>query len=335
MKKVKLFEQFIAEKREKVGEYNTVKKVVAELGRRPSEQDLASFINDNYYDVTEVERGEDDPRANDKIADLVAFYKFDIDDWEIAWEDAQNESVVVEGKLKISGPAYDFWDDRDVQRKLKGVKIKIVGDIGGVLTISGADDEIQKVKDILGLNESVVSEAVSRATKIYQIATPAPKAMLVEELEDLFGDDYRHIVTEFDDDERYESVLVFNLTPRDIKRIQEEIADVLIWEYSIKKGKEISESAMIEALSKSDRKAIAYTMAEQDPTKIKDLQKAIGKDFSDNYSSTLRSILVDVKKKGGKWVAITKEAPSKYNNKKPKKGEREATIGITWNAMFF
>ena len=87
-----------------------------------------------------------------------------------------------------------------------------------------------------------VNEAVAKNTKVYQIATPAPKAMLVGELEDLFGDDYRHIVTEFDDDERYESVLVFNLTKSDIKKIQEEIGDVLIWEYSIKKGKAISES---------------------------------------------------------------------------------------------
>ena len=87
-----------------------------------------------------------------------------------------------------------------------------------------------------------VNEAVAKNTKIYCIATPAPRSILAGELEDLFGTDYRHIVTEFEDDERYESVLVFNLTPRDIKRIQEEIADVLIWEYSIKKGKEISES---------------------------------------------------------------------------------------------
>ena len=277
MKKVKLFEQFIAEGRNGVGKYNTVKKAMKairnEYGPTPTPQSVAAFITDNYYDVTEVERGDDDPRANDKIADLVATYKFDIEEWEIAWEDAQNESVV--------------------------------------------------------------TEAVSRATKIYQIATPAPKAMLVGELEDLFGDDYRHIVTEFDDDEGYESVLVFNLTKNDIKRIQEEIGDVLIWEYSIKKGKEISESAMVEALSKSDRKAIAYTMTEQDPSKIKDLQNAIGQDFSDNYSSTNRSVLVDVKKKGGKWVAITSETESEYNNKKPKKGKREATIGITWNAMFF
>ena len=90
-----------------------------------------------------------------------------------------------------------------------------------------------------------------------------------------------------------------------------------------------------EAMNSSDQKALAYTMKSQDPSKIKDLQDAIGKDFSDNYSSTNRSILVDVKKKGGKWVAITKETESKYNSKKPKKGEREATIGITWNAMFF
>ena len=90
------FEEFINEKREDVGKYNTVKKVIAKLGRRPSEQELATFINNNYYDVTEVERGEDDPQSNDKIADLVGFYKFDIEDWEIAWADAQNESVVTE-----------------------------------------------------------------------------------------------------------------------------------------------------------------------------------------------------------------------------------------------
>jgi hypothetical protein len=86
----------VNEKREDVGKYNTVKKVIKELGRRPSEQELATFINNNYYDVTEVERGDDDPAANDKIADLVAFYKFDIDDWQIAWFDAQNESLVTE-----------------------------------------------------------------------------------------------------------------------------------------------------------------------------------------------------------------------------------------------
>lgn len=90
-----------------------------------------------------------------------------------------------------------------------------------------------------------------------------------------------------------------------------------------------------EALSKQDMMAINYLRNEQDPTKVKDLQKVIGKDFSDNFSSTGRSILVDIKKQRGVWVAITKESPSEYNKQKPKKGEKEATIGITWNAFFF
>ena len=93
------FNEFVSEKYEATGKYNTVKKVIKELGRRPSEQELASFITKNYRDVTGVERGKDDPMANDKIADLVAFYKFDIDDWSIAWEDAQNESLD-EAKIK-------------------------------------------------------------------------------------------------------------------------------------------------------------------------------------------------------------------------------------------
>ena len=93
------FSGFLNEEYQAVGRYNTVKKVIKELGRRPSEQELATFITKNYRDVTGVERGDGDPAANDKIADLVSFYKFDIDDWQIAWFDAQNESVD-EAKIK-------------------------------------------------------------------------------------------------------------------------------------------------------------------------------------------------------------------------------------------
>ena len=96
---IEVYESLVNEKREDVGKYNTVKKVISKLGRRPSEKDLAKFINDNYYDVTEVERGDDDSKADDKIADLVGVYKFDIDDWEKAWNSVQNESVVSEGKM--------------------------------------------------------------------------------------------------------------------------------------------------------------------------------------------------------------------------------------------
>ena len=80
----------------------------------------------------------------------------------IQWDiEAFAESVVTEGKLEISGPAYDLWNDKEVQQKLRGVKIRIVGDIDGVLTVRGHDDELQKVKDIdLCCIESVVTEGL-------------------------------------------------------------------------------------------------------------------------------------------------------------------------------
>lgn len=83
------------------------------------------------------------------------------------------------------------------------------------------------------------------------------------------------------------------------------------------------------------KKYIAY----YEPSQVKDLQEVIGQTFSDNFSSTLRSELVDVKKKGSKWVAITKEAPSQYgpDKGKPSKNKKlkEAPISITWNAFFY
>ena len=78
-------------------------------------------------------------------------------------------------------------------------------------------------------SHTTLNEASYGGNKIYEIATPAPKSMLKEELEELFGDDYRNIVTEFNSPEGYESVLVFDLTKRDIALIEKNIGDVLIW----------------------------------------------------------------------------------------------------------
>lgn len=126
------FNQFLNEEYQANGKYNTVKKVIKELGRRPSEQELATFITKNYYDVTEVERGDDDPSANDKIADLVAFYKFDIDDWNIAWFDAQNESVNESfypstriGAIRNQKDLDKFDNDPFIQRMYKQDRIMI------------------------------------------------------------------------------------------------------------------------------------------------------------------------------------------------------------------
>ena len=146
------FESLVIEKREDVGKYNTVKKVINKLGRRPSEQDLATFINNNYYDVTEVERGDNDERADDKIADLVGFYKFDIDDWEIAWEDAQNESAVIEsGMSDIHMFANDAKDINDFIKMF----FKEFGD-----KVKKTADTIDLAKELYNgmIEESVVSE---------------------------------------------------------------------------------------------------------------------------------------------------------------------------------
>ena len=94
MKHIKLYEQFINE-----GKYNTVKKVVSKLGNFTSPKDLAKFVKDNFFDVTGTE-DMDSGDADDKIADLVGFYKLDPMEWEEAWAEVTeslNESVYLQG----------------------------------------------------------------------------------------------------------------------------------------------------------------------------------------------------------------------------------------------
>ena len=170
------------------------------------------------------------------------------------------------------------------KKEVRDLKVKInnARTIGKYFT----KDEVEFLQSLF---ESEVNEAVSKATKIYQIATPAPQSMLVEELENLFGDDYRNIVTEFKEDEGYESVLMFNLSKSDIKKIEDNIADVLIWEYSIKKGKEITESEVNEAKK----------------YKFKELAKAwefvYGEEMEDEYEGFYQEVVGKYKNK------VTKE----------------------------
>ena len=83
------------------------------------------------------------------------------------------------------------------------------------------------------LFEQFLNEASYGGNEIYEISTPAPKAMLKEELEELFGDDYRNIVTEFNSPEGYESVLMINITKNDISKIEKNIGDVLIFKLQL------------------------------------------------------------------------------------------------------
>ena len=66
--------------------------------------------------------------------------------------------------------------------------------------------------------------------------------------------------------------------------------------------------------------------------KVGELRNAIGQEFSDNNSSTLRSVLVDVSKDGN--TAITREVPNQYGKAiTPKPGTKESPSWLIWNAM--
>ena len=90
--------------------------------------------------------------------------------------------------------------------------------------------------DVLNIYESV-NEALDRATTIYQIATPAPQGVLIKELKKLFPK--KEIVTSIYDADGYESVLMFDLSGRDLKIIRDDVGDVLVWKYPLGKPKAV------------------------------------------------------------------------------------------------
>jgi hypothetical protein len=71
----------------------------------------------------------------------------------------------------------------------------------------------------------------------------------------------------------------------------------------------------------------------KDMNKIEDLREVVGRVFSDNHSSTLRSMLLSVSRCGN--VCYTMEMPSQYNsgNKNPKKGMKKQPSWLVWNAI--
>ena len=85
------------------------------------------------------------------------------------FEEFVNESSTNEAEMTISGLVYQ-WNDKQAQRKLNKVKIKIVSDLENVLTISGEEKELDKVRDIFAIKESVINEAASVPSNIMDFA---------------------------------------------------------------------------------------------------------------------------------------------------------------------
>jgi hypothetical protein len=73
----------------------------------------------------------------------------------------------------------------------------------------------------------------------------------------------------------------------------------------------------------------------KDMNKIEDLREVVGRVFSDNHSSTLRSMLLSVSRCGN--VCYTMEMPSPYSfgNKNPQKGMKKQPSWLVWNGIFY
>ena len=88
MKHVKVFEAFVNEAENMKTLRGFLKAIKKEYGPTPSEQSLADFIYNNYKAVTGENLKDSNPEANDHIADIIAHFKMDGEDFMIAWEDA-------------------------------------------------------------------------------------------------------------------------------------------------------------------------------------------------------------------------------------------------------
>jgi len=97
--KAKKFNDFLNEANNMRTLKGFLKELRKEYGPTPSEQSLADFIYNNYEEVTGEKMGESDPASNDHIADIIAHFKMDGEDFAIAWEDRTNESVNEKVKL--------------------------------------------------------------------------------------------------------------------------------------------------------------------------------------------------------------------------------------------
>ena len=89
--------------------------------------------------------------------------------------------------------------------------------------------------------EQYVTGSLNEATSnnfAFEIATPAPKKFLVEELTSLFGDK-KDIIKDYVSPQGLEAVLMLNLAIPEIKKIKDAIEDVLIFKIDLANRKEV------------------------------------------------------------------------------------------------
>jgi len=88
-------------------------------------------------------------------------------------------------------------------------------------------------KQLETINESTVSNNIA-----YEIATPASTSSLIEEILDLMGPKFTYI-RNFNSPDELESIIAFNLSSSDIKKIKQELDDCIIFKMDLTNRKEI------------------------------------------------------------------------------------------------
>jgi hypothetical protein len=166
MKHIHTFQSFVTEGKTIAAKSNSPEQVITidvDLGYAPAEKkDVMAALK--KFNITVKATGANSGMAHDltgKKKDLIAYLTseyYEMDDADIKEFYPELLEGVNEGTLEITGHAYDIWNDRQVQRDLKDVKIKIVGDMKGVMTLSGDEKELDKVRAIFGIKESIIDE---------------------------------------------------------------------------------------------------------------------------------------------------------------------------------
>ena len=109
MKNIKTFEAFVNEADNMRTLKGFVKAIKKEYGPTPTHQSLADFIYNNYESVTGEELEDSDPASNDHIADIIAYFKMDGEDFMIAWEDRINEGITYASSRVNGKDIYSTW----------------------------------------------------------------------------------------------------------------------------------------------------------------------------------------------------------------------------------
>lgn len=136
MKRIKLYEEFLNEANNMKTLRGFLKELKKEYGPTPDEQSLVDFIYNNYEEVTGDKLEDSDPASNDHIADIIAHFKMDGEDFMIAWEDRTNESVITEDATtpKDSKVTVDDYTTDN------GVEIKSTEIVGAMVSCESEDE---------------------------------------------------------------------------------------------------------------------------------------------------------------------------------------------------